>query len=155
MLTAKRTLVKSGPELWAEISDPEALGTHFAAFGDIRIIRVADASLVEWEGERAAGRLELAPSGFGTRVELSAEVARVAAPPIALPPPTEPEPEPVVRDPEPEPKRGFWARFRRPRPEPAPVAAAPPPPPPAPRTEAAMPEDDALAVLTATLDALG
>src|SRR3954464_14519534 len=89
MLTAKRTLVKSGPELWAEISDPAALGEHFAAFGEIRITRVADASLVVWEGERAAGRLELEPSGFGTKVELSAEVAtRVVDPePVDLPPP--------------------------------------------------------------------
>ena len=79
MLTAKRTLVKSGPELWAEVSDPEALGSLLEPFGEIRITRVTDASLVIWEGERAAGRLELEPSGFGTRVNLSAEVA--ATPP--------------------------------------------------------------------------
>lgn len=121
MLTAKRTLVKSGPELWAEVSDPEALGSLFAPFGDIRITRLTNASLVEWEGERAAGRLELEPSGFGTRVHLSAEVAE-------LPPP-------------PQPPRGFWARFRR----------APEPPPPVPLIE----RDEAIAVLTDTLDALG
>jgi hypothetical protein len=165
MLTAKRTLVKSGPELWAEISDPEALGAHFAAFGEIRITRVADASLVEWEGERAAGRLELEPSGFGTRVEMTAEVATVELPPIELPPPPEPvavEPEPEP-EPVPEPKRGFFTRlFARkptPAPEPAtapePVYVAPPPPPPEPRREPAIPHDEALAVLTATLDALG
>jgi hypothetical protein len=153
MLTAKRTLVKSGPELWAEISDPDALGAHFAAFGEIRITRVADASLVEWEGERAAGRLALEPSGFGTRVEMTAEVAQVE-----LPAPPAPEPEPVVEEPPaPEPKRGFWARFRRrpAEPPPEPVVAAPPPPPPAPVRKPAMAEDEALAVLTATLDALG
>jgi hypothetical protein len=99
MLTAKRTLVKSGPELWAEVSDPAALNAHFAAFGEIRITRVSDASLVEWEGERAAGRLELEPSGFGTRVQLSAEVAETPPPP--------------------EPKRGWFDRFFRHPPEPA------------------------------------
>ncbi len=102
MLTAKRTLVKSGPELWAEVSDPEALGTLLEPFGEIRITRVADASLVIWEGERAAGRLELEPSGFGTRVNLIAEVAEVPPPP--------------------EPKRGWFDRFFRHPPEPGPGA---------------------------------
>ena len=102
MLDAKRTLVKSGPELWAEVSDPEALGRHFAAFGEIRITRTADASLVEWEGERAAGRLELEPSGFGTRVAIAAEPARVE-----IPAPPAPEP--------PEPPRRGWFAGRQPR----------------------------------------
>ena len=122
MLTAKRTLVKSGPELWAEISDPEALGAHFAAFGEIRIIRTADASLVEWEGERAAGRLALEASGFGTRVEVTAQVAEHQL-----------APEPAGR--------GWFARFFRHPPEPVRVAA--------------IDQDEALAVLSSTLDALG
>jgi hypothetical protein len=138
MLTAKRTLVKSGPELWAEISDPAALGEHFAAFGEIRITRVADASLVEWEGERAAGRLALEPSGFGTKVELTAKVAQ-----HELPPPPAPEHEPA-------PKVGFFKRMFGRAPEPPPTPPAPPP-----VRVAAMEEDEALAVLTATLDALG
>lgn len=138
MLTAKRTLVKSGPELWAEVSDPEQLGAHFAAFGEIRITRLTDASLVEWEGERAAGRLELGASGFGTRVELTAEVIS-----RELPPPPALEPEPV-------PKPGFFARLFRRVPEPPPAPPAPPP-----VLVPAMEEDEALTVLTATLDALG
>lgn len=138
MLTAKRTLVKSGPELWAEVSDPDALGAHFAAFGEIRITRVADASLVEWEGERAGGRLALEPSGFGTRVELTARIAE-----NELPPPPAPAPPPA-------PKRGWWARHFRRAPEPA---TSPPAPPPT--RVVAMADDEALAVLTSTLDALG
>jgi hypothetical protein len=125
MLTAKRTLVKSGPELWAEVSDPEALGSLLEPFGEIRITRVTDASLVIWEGERAAGRLELEPSGFGTRVNLSAEIA-------TLPPPG-------GRDPI---KRSWFDRFFRHPPEPA----APTP---------VMPVEEAEAVLRGTLDALG
>jgi hypothetical protein len=158
MLTAKRTLVKSGPELWAEISDPAALGAHFEAFGEIRITRVADASLVEWEGERAAGRLELEPSGFGTKVELSAEVAtRIIEPePVAPPPPPPAPPEP----PAPEPMVGFWKRLFGRQPQsaaaaPPPEPPAPPPPPAPPRVVPLIGEDEALAVLTATLDALG
>ncbi len=104
MLQAKRTLVKSGPELWAEVSDPEALGSHLAAFGPIRITRTADASLVEWEGERASGRLELAPAGFGTRVEIEARV---------LPAETRPAPP-----------AGFWTRVLRRRPDPVPAPPA-------------------------------
>ncbi len=141
MLTAKRTLVKSGPELWAEVSDPEALGSLFAAFGEIRITRVTDASLVVWEGERAAGRLELEPSGFGTRVHLSAEIGA-----RELPPP----PAGGRAESEPLPEPGFWARlFRRsPAPQPEPAVRHPVSVP-------AMPENEALAVLTGTLDALG
>jgi hypothetical protein len=138
MATVKRTLVKSGPELWAEVSDPELLGEHFAAFGEIRITRTADASLVEWEGERAAGRLALAPSGFGTRVEIAAEPAE-----RELPPPPAPEPEPA-------PKVGFFKRLFGRAPEPP-----PPPPAPPPVVIPAMPEDEVVAVMTATLDALG
>jgi hypothetical protein len=160
MLTAKRTLVKSGPELWAEISDPAALGEHFAAFGEIRITRVADASLVVWEGERAAGRLALEPSGFGTKVELSAEVAtRVIEPePVTVVPP--PPPPAPPGPPEPPAKVGFWKRLFGRQPEPVVVAPppeppAPPPPPEPPKVVPLIGEDEALAVLTATLDALG
>lgn len=103
MATVKRTLVKSGPELWAEVSDPEALGAHFEAFGEIRIRSRTDASLVIWEGERAAGRLALEPSGFGTRVEIAAESA--------------------VEESEPAPPAGRWARLLRRRAEPPPPGA--------------------------------
>lgn len=119
MLKARRTLVKSCPELWAEVSDPDALGAHLAAFGPIRITRTAEASLVEWEGERASGRLELAPAGFGTRVVLEAEVACC---------------EPTS------PAQGWWARHFRP----PPGAGVP-----------VIADDEAVAALTATLDALG
>jgi hypothetical protein len=144
MPTVKRTLVKSSPELWAEVSDPEALGAHFEAFGPIRITRTADAALVEWEGERAAGRLALEPSGFGTRVEIAAEpaVQEIPAPPAPEPPPAPPAPE-----------RGWFARRFRRAPEPPPAPPAPPAPEPIriPLIE----EDEVVRVMTATLDALG
>ena len=138
MPTVKRTLVKSGPELWAEVSDPEALGAHFEAFGEIRITRTADASLVVWEGERAAGRLALEPSGFGTRVEIVGEPATHELPPAPAPPAPEP------------PRQGWFARHFRRAPEPPPA-----PPAPEPVVVPAMAEDEVERVMTATLDALG
>jgi hypothetical protein len=74
-MEAKRTLVKSPPELWAEVSDPGALARHLGEFGEIRITRTQPESLVEWEGERASGWVRLEPSGWGTRVTLTAEPA--------------------------------------------------------------------------------
>ena len=134
MLEAKRTLVKSGPELWAEVSDPSCLERHLAPFGSIRVVRTQPESLVVWEGERASGCVRLATAGFGTRVEFEVEIALLEP----EPPPPPPEPEPV----------GFWGRLlRRRAPEPEPA----PPPPPTP----AMADDEALRVLTGALDVLG
>jgi hypothetical protein len=82
MLEAKRTLVKSGPELWAEVADAGALARHLAPFGTVRIARTEPDSLVVWEGERAAGQVALEPAGFGTRVTLRAEPAASEAAPL-------------------------------------------------------------------------
>jgi hypothetical protein len=99
-LEAKRTLVKSAPELWAEISDVAALARHLGELGEIRITRAQPEELVEWEGDRASGTVRLEPSGWGTRVTLTAE---------PTPPPEEPTasaadaaaPEPAAITPEP------------------------------------------------------
>ncbi len=135
MLEAKRTLVKSAPELWAEVSDPACLARHLAAFGSIHITRAQPDVLVAWEGEHGTGTVRLEPSGFGTKVTLVAETRTAEV---------EPEPE---ADPVPEP--GFWARLFRRHPEPEP----PPEPPPAP--EPSIPDATALVVLTDMLDVLG
>ncbi len=45
----QRTLVKSPPELWAELSDPAALARHLGEFGEIRITRIEPESAIEWE----------------------------------------------------------------------------------------------------------
>jgi hypothetical protein len=149
-MEAKRTLVKSPPELWAELSDIAALARHLGEFGDIRITRTEPETVVEWEGDLASGSVRIEPAGWGTTVTLT------ALPVMIDPPPPEPEPEPEP-DPEPEPPRpGFWSRmFRRrapapPPPPPEPVAPAPPPEP-LPAIEAAT----GAAVLTGALDALG
>ena len=140
-LQASRTLVKSPPELWAELSDIGALARHLGEFGEIRITKVDPESRVEWEADRASGTVRLEPSGWGTRVVLTVDtpepaadpepeveepVAVVEEAPVVEP---EPEPEPVAVEPEPaaeEPKRGFWARlFGRRKPEPAPPSPSP------------------------------
>ena len=97
---AKRTLVKSPPELWAELSDAEALARHLGEFGEIRITRTQPESVVEWEGDLASGSVQVEPSGWGTKVTLTADA---------------PEPEPAPA-PAPEPavpvKSSWWSRFR-------------------------------------------
>lgn len=123
---AQRTLVKSPPELWAEVSDPGALTRHLGEFGEIRITRSDPETTVAWEGDRVRGTVELEASGWGTKVTLTAQdvepepaappVEEVAAPaaapargaaPLPAPsPPAAPRP-PASRRP------GLLARFRR------------------------------------------
>jgi hypothetical protein len=67
----QRTLVKSPPELWAELSDPASLARHLGELGDIRIVRTDPESTVEWAGENIAGTVSIKPSGWGTKVTLS------------------------------------------------------------------------------------
>jgi hypothetical protein len=89
---AQRTLVKSPPELWAELSDPAALARHLGDFGEIRIARVEPEQSVEWETESASGKVELKPSGWGTKVTLT--VVRETPEPEAMAPEPESTPEP-------------------------------------------------------------
>src|SRR5690349_3844111 len=78
-LTTKRTLVKSPPELWAEVSDLEALAKHLGEFGEIKITRLEPETTVVWEGDRVSGTVTLEPSGWGTKVTLTAELAEIEA----------------------------------------------------------------------------
>jgi hypothetical protein len=165
-LEAKRTLVKSPPEIWAEVSDAGALARHLGEFGEIRITRTQPESLVEWEGEKASGCVRLEPSGWGTKVTLTADApegsdlaiaqsgpdaglqdltpvaaedAAVAVAPVRIP---------------------WWSRFRRrraarPVPEPEPVAEVAPVQALAPEPEPAFDGERAQVVLTNVLDTLG
>jgi hypothetical protein len=133
---AQRTLVKSLPEVWAQLSEREQLQPLLGdTFGEITITRLEPETRIEWEGELASGHVELAPSGFGTRVRLIAQV-------------DEPEPAPAPELDAP-PRRSWLARlFRRPAPpapEPAPV------PEPEPRVE----PDAARSALSTLLDEVG
>jgi hypothetical protein len=158
-LQASRTLVKSPPELWAELSELGSLARHLGEFGEIRITKVDPESRVEWEADRASGTVRLEPSGWGTRVVLTVDTPEPAAPApdalVAEPPAPEAEPVAVEPEPQPEPepvRRGWFARlFRRDpasvAPAPEPVALEPDPEPvvepepePEPEPEAASPE---------------
>jgi len=70
--TAQRRPVTSPPELWAEVSDGDALGRRLAQFGAIRITRCEPETTVAWEGDRASGTVELAAAGLRTSVTLTA-----------------------------------------------------------------------------------
>jgi hypothetical protein len=123
---ASRTLLKSPPELWAECSDARSLARHLDdSFGEIRITNLEPEQTVAWEGERIRGTVKLEPSGWGTKVTLTAsgpEPDLSCAPSVdrAGPEPdpdrcaveqepdqsgAEPEPEPDQPGAEPEPDR--------------------------------------------------
>lgn len=109
-VTAERRLVKSRPELWAEVSEVERLAEHLGELGEIRITKVEPETTVAWEGEQISGTVSLEQAGWGTKVTLSATVPEPAAsepvavvPPAAVAPPVEPEPGPLTPPTEPEP----------------------------------------------------
>ena len=98
-LEAKRTLVKSPPEIWAEVSDAGALARHLGEFGEIRITRTQPESVVEWEGDLASGCVRLEPSARARR-RARRRGGRPARP--------EPSPQPGTGTCRAEAKRSFW-----------------------------------------------
>jgi len=172
---AQRTLVKSPPELWAEISDVEALARHLGGFGEIRITRLEPETAVAWEGDKVRGTVALEPSGWGTKVTLTA--AALEQPPIAPEPEAVEAPEPAPPEPEPQPeatetdtpapqqeRRGFFARLfgrrraaeqardHEPDPEPAPTVAPPEVEPTVTAETPPQPEPEPAAAIDTTLD---
>ena len=129
-IQASRRLVKSPPELWAEVSDAASLARHLGEVGEITITRLEPETTVAWEGERASGTVELAPAGWGTSVTFTAEPIEVApSEPEAV---TEPEPEPVAEaEPASEPEPPSAGAEPAAQAEPEPVAAVDPAPEPA------------------------
>ena len=97
-LTAQRTLVKSPPELWSELSEIETLARHLAELGEIKITKVEPETTVAWEGEQVSGTVELEQSGWGTKVTFSATVPEPEPPPVAEAEPALAEPAPVAPD---------------------------------------------------------
>src|SRR3954469_25978188 len=148
-LTASRTLVKSPPELWSELSEVESLARHIGELGEIKITRVEPEHTVAWEGERAKGTVSLEPSGWGTTVTFTASVAEQDEPD-----PPEPERAPERRGMFSRLFPGFWVEQPEPVPEPESEPEPEPEPPPAAAEEPVQPED-VRAVLDGALDALG
>jgi hypothetical protein len=156
---ASRTLVKSPPELWAELSDESSLGRHFDQFGEISITRLEPETAVAWEGERVSGTVRLEPSGWGTKVILTARAVRAvdARAPEPLPPVGSTAAPPAGQA-----KQGCFARLLGflggPRPEPV-AMVEPPVVAVEPSVVAVEPPVghpiDAAGVLAAALDSLG
>src|SRR4051794_8770600 len=95
-----RTLVKSPPELWAEL-EGERLGE---AMGAVNVRAMEPERELAWEGDGATGLARLEPSSWGTKVTLTAWVE---------------EQEAQVAE------HGFFGRlFKRPPESPAPAAPA-------------------------------
>src|SRR5205085_999175 len=62
-----------------------SLARHLAgSFGEIRITRLEPETAIAWEGEHVSGMVRLEPSGWGTRVTLTAQTpVEEPAPPVA------------------------------------------------------------------------
>jgi hypothetical protein len=174
-LQASRTLVKSPPELWAECSDAASLARHLGQFGEIRITRLDPETAVAWEGERARGTVRIEPSGWGTKVILTAVAAsddpapaeepQEPSEPSAESVPAESAPAPPVQSPPPRRRRFARLFTRRRAPDPVPNDPVPDDPAPDGPSELEAEADvlgpssaaanDTEAALTAALDSLG
>jgi hypothetical protein len=85
-----RTLVKSPPELWAELG-PDCLEP---ALGAVTVEETEPEREMTFSGERVHGTAVLEPAGWGTKVTLTAETEEQVA------------------------KVGFWGRLRAPESQP-------------------------------------
>jgi hypothetical protein len=85
-----RTLVKSPPELWAEL-EGERLRS---VVGDVKIRTAEPERELAWEAGGVAGLARLEPSSWGTKVTLTAWVEEQVA------------------------EKGIWGRWRRRKPAP-------------------------------------
>ena len=74
-LELSRTLVKSPPELWPDLSE----GRLADAVGGAEVSVTESERSVRWEAQGAQGTASLTPSGWGTRVTLCAEVEEEVA----------------------------------------------------------------------------
>jgi hypothetical protein len=83
-IEVSRTLVKSPPELWAEL-EGDCLSK---AVGEVTIRPTEPERALAWEADGASGTAVLEPAGWGTKLTICAEV------------------EELVAD------LGFWARMR-------------------------------------------
>jgi hypothetical protein len=92
----QRTLVKSPPELWSELSNPEALARHLSELGDVRITAIEPETKVEWEAEDSSGIVHLKQSGWGTKVTLTVTRAAPAGTEALSESEAIAEPEPAV-----------------------------------------------------------
>ncbi|HEY1595176.1 MAG TPA: hypothetical protein VGF74_07260 [Thermoleophilaceae bacterium] len=91
-VSVSRTLVKSPPELWAEL-EGDCLSK---AVGEVTIRPTEPERALAWEADGASGTAVLEPAGWGTKLTLTAEVEELVA------------------------ELGFWARMRGTKVDPVP-----------------------------------
>lgn len=70
-----RTLVKSPPELWAEL-EGDCLSQ---AVGEVKVRTTEPERALAWEADGASGTAVLEPAGWGTKLTLTAEVEELVA----------------------------------------------------------------------------
>jgi hypothetical protein len=121
-----RTLVKSPPELWSELSGERL--TEAVGGASLRVAE--EERRIEWEAEGVSGAAVLEPAGWGTKLTLTAHIEEEVA-----------QLEPEVA------RLGLWARMRGTQPP----VETPTPPSPA----AAGRVDDLEKALEQLLDDLG
>ncbi len=71
----QRTLVKSPPELWSELSDQDSLGRLLSDLGEVRIVSTVADSAVYWESDDVTGSALIKQAGWGTKVTLTVTLA--------------------------------------------------------------------------------
>jgi hypothetical protein len=71
----ERTLVKSPPELWDELSSAEALGRWLGA---VQVSAAEPPCRLEWDSDVARGVIELETSGWGTTVRALADATEAS-----------------------------------------------------------------------------
>jgi len=74
-LSVQRTLVKSPPELWAELGDVATLARLLdEQFGQIEITRRTPEKSLAWASAETSGTVELTQSAWGTKVRLTVQL---------------------------------------------------------------------------------
>jgi hypothetical protein len=66
----ERTLVKSPPEVWEELSSEPGLGRWL---DEVEVRESHAPNRIEWAARGVSGMIELEPSGWGTRVRAQAQ----------------------------------------------------------------------------------
>lgn len=77
-VSVSRTLVKSPPEVWAELERDGRLA-ELLEIESLEVTVAQELEVLEWQAETASGRIEIKASGWGTKVSLTAEVDETEA----------------------------------------------------------------------------
>lgn len=122
-----RTLVKSPPEVWAELEKAERLA-ELLGDGAIEITKSDPEKSIEWSGSAGSGTIELHGSAWGTKVRMTADISEASASAADVPQANASQPTPLPEGAQPEPAQPEHAEPEPAQPElaePEPELAAP------------------------------